>query len=368
MIRRPPRSTLFPYTTLFRSADQTATITVTAVNDAPSFTKGADQTVLEDAGAQSVTGWATNLSAGPANEAAQTLNFIVSNNNTTLFSAQPAVSASGTLTYTPAANANGSATVTVQVHDNGGTTNGGVDTSAAQTFTITVTPVNDPPTVSIAGSSSKSTNEDTVLGPLTVTVSDVDNAVTDLVLTGSSSNITLVPNANIVLTGTSGSRTMTVTPAQDQNGTATITVTVTDPSGLTGTANFTLTVAAVNDAPVAANQPVTTNEDTAKAITLTATDIDSATLTFSIVANPTHGTLGTLGAAACTPSGAGSSCTAAVTYTPAANYFGADSFTFKTNDTKLDSNVATVSLTVASVNDLPTITAITRKTTAEDTP
>src|SRR5207245_1222344 len=91
------------------------------------------------------TAWATTLSAGPADEAGQTLSFIVSNNNTTLFSAQPAVSASGTLTYTPAANANGSATVTVQVHDTGGTTNGGVDTSAAQTFTITVTAVNDAP-------------------------------------------------------------------------------------------------------------------------------------------------------------------------------------------------------------------------------
>src|SRR5207247_5972870 len=114
------------------SAAQTFTITVTAVNDVPSFTKGADQTLLEDPGAQSVTAWATTISAGPANEATQTLNFIVSNNNTTLFSGQPAVSASGTLTYTPAANANGSATVTVQVHDSGGTTNGGVNTSRSE--------------------------------------------------------------------------------------------------------------------------------------------------------------------------------------------------------------------------------------------
>ena len=118
---------------------------MTAVNDAPSFTKGADQTVLEDAGAQTVTGWATAISAGPANEAGQVLNFIVSNNNNALFSAQPAIAANGTLTYTPAANANGSATVTVQLHDDGGTANGGVDTSAAQTFTITVTAVNDAP-------------------------------------------------------------------------------------------------------------------------------------------------------------------------------------------------------------------------------
>src|SRR5207245_1453870 len=75
------------------SAAQTFTITVTAVNDAPSFTKGADQTVLEDAGLQTVAGWATNLSAGPPNEAGQALNFIVSNNNNWLFAVQPAIAA-----------------------------------------------------------------------------------------------------------------------------------------------------------------------------------------------------------------------------------------------------------------------------------
>src|SRR2546426_3955148 len=101
MIRRPPRSTLFPYTTLFRSATQTFTITVTAVNDAPSFTKGADQTVLEDAGAQTVNPWATGLSAGPLDEAGQALNFVIdSNSNSGLFSAGPTVSSSGVLSYT----------------------------------------------------------------------------------------------------------------------------------------------------------------------------------------------------------------------------------------------------------------------------
>jgi hypothetical protein len=62
----------------------------------------------------------------------------VSNNNPALFSVQPAVAANGTLTFTPALNAAGSALVSVQVHDNGGTANGGVDTSAAQTFVISV--------------------------------------------------------------------------------------------------------------------------------------------------------------------------------------------------------------------------------------
>ena len=78
-----------------RSAAQTFAITVTAVNDVPSFTKGADQTVNEDAGAQTVNNWATNISAGPADEAGQTLTFLVTTNNDALFSVLPAVSATG---------------------------------------------------------------------------------------------------------------------------------------------------------------------------------------------------------------------------------------------------------------------------------
>ena len=117
----------------------TFTITVTPVNDAPSFTKGSDQVVLANAGAQTVPAWATAISAGPANESAQLLNFLVTNTSNSLFSAQPALAPNGTLTFTPATNALGTATVTVRLHDDGGTLNGGVDTSAPQTFTITIT-------------------------------------------------------------------------------------------------------------------------------------------------------------------------------------------------------------------------------------
>ena len=125
------------------SASQTFTISVTAVNDVPSFVKGADQTVLEDAGAQTILNWATGISAGPANESSQAVSFVVSNNNSGLFSGQPVVAANGTLTFTPAANANGVAKVTLTLKDDAGTANGGVDTSAAQTFTISVTAVNE---------------------------------------------------------------------------------------------------------------------------------------------------------------------------------------------------------------------------------
>jgi formylglycine-generating enzyme required for sulfatase activity len=98
---------------------------------------------------------------------------------------------------------------------------------------------------------------------------------------------------------------------------------------------------ATNNAPVANNQSVTTSEDTAKAITLTGSDAEGNALTFVIVTNPAHGTL----------SGSGANRT----YTPAANYNGSESFTFKVNDGTLDSNIATVSITVTAVNDAPVI-------------
>ena len=93
-----------------------------------------------------VDGWATTISPGPADEAGQTLTFSVTgNSNPSLFAGLPAISPQGVLTYTPAINANGVSVITVALQDNGGTANGGVNTSATQTFTITVTPVNDAP-------------------------------------------------------------------------------------------------------------------------------------------------------------------------------------------------------------------------------
>jgi VCBS repeat-containing protein len=119
----------------------TVALSVNPVNDAPTFTGGANQAVLEDSGPRTVVGWATGISAGPANEAGQALAFaVVENTNLGLFSAAPAVAANGTLTFTPAPNATGSATVRVRLQDNGGTENGGVDQSPIHTFTITVSP------------------------------------------------------------------------------------------------------------------------------------------------------------------------------------------------------------------------------------
>jgi hypothetical protein len=127
-----------------------ATLTVVQPNTAPQFTKGPDMTVLQDSGPSTTPSWATGISpstpAGIAGESNQVVHFIISNGNPSLFSVQPAISPSGTLTFTPAPGACGRANLTVVARDNGGTAVGGVDTSAAQTNSIRVTCVNNCPT------------------------------------------------------------------------------------------------------------------------------------------------------------------------------------------------------------------------------
>merc|ERR1711964_681637 len=105
-------------------------------------------------------------------------------------------------------------------------------------------------------------------------------------------------------------------------------------------ATISITVTAVNDKPVATAQTVTTDEDVAKAIRLAGADIENSTLTYTVVANPSHGAL--------------SGTAPALTYTPTADYNGSDSFTFKVNDGIVDSETATISITVIAVNDAPT--------------
>ena len=113
-------------------------IAVVPVNDAPRFTAGSNQTAVSLLGAQSVSGWATGISPGPANEGSQSVSFVVTASNPALFAVQPAVSADGTLTYRPRLLALGAATITVRAVDNGGTADGGTDTSAPQSCTITI--------------------------------------------------------------------------------------------------------------------------------------------------------------------------------------------------------------------------------------
>ena len=121
---------------------------------------------------------------------------------------------------------------------------------------------------------------------------------------------------------------------------------------------MTITVTAVNDAPVAADDAYSTAEDTALTVAAPGvlgndTDPDGDPLTAVLVSGPSHGTL-TLNA------------DGSFTYTPAANFNGTDSFTYRASDGTADSNLATVTITVTAVNDAPAATD-DAYSTAEDT-
>jgi CSLREA domain-containing protein len=214
------------------SASKTFLLTVNSVNDAPSFTKGADQPVNEDAGPQTVTNWATNISTGPADESVQTLTFQVTNNsNAALFSSAPAISPTGTLSYTPATNANGSATITIVLKDNGGTANSGVDTSAPQTFTITVNSVNDPPSFTKGADQTVNNNAgaQTVANwatNISAGPADESSQTVTFQITGNSN-----PSLFTVAPSISSTGTLTYTPAANAGGTSTITLVLKDNGG-----------------------------------------------------------------------------------------------------------------------------------------
>ena len=122
-------------------------LNVKPVNDAPSFVVGNNLSVEGNGTPRTFAYWATRISAGPANESAQTLGFLLSADTPALFLVPPAVGGDGTLTFTSAANAVGSALVSVRLRDNGGTLDWGVDASPVQNFRITFTATQLPATL-----------------------------------------------------------------------------------------------------------------------------------------------------------------------------------------------------------------------------
>jgi alpha-tubulin suppressor-like RCC1 family protein len=127
------------------SVVQTFGITISPVNDPPAFTPGPPQVIAEDGGPQIITPWVTNIAAGPDNEDAQNVSFVITvNDNPGLFSALPAIDSAGTLTYTGLADAGGVAHLTYHALDN----LGGV--SGDQLLTITINPVNDAPVTMVS--------------------------------------------------------------------------------------------------------------------------------------------------------------------------------------------------------------------------
>ncbi|MEM8960182.1 MAG: FG-GAP-like repeat-containing protein [Acidobacteriota bacterium] len=235
----------------------TVTLTVAPVNDPPSFDITAQHISSEDAAPQTVSGFAFAISPGPANEAGQVTTFeITGNTNASLFATLPGIATDGTLTYETAADAVGTATLTVRLRDDGGTSNGGVDHSADQSFDVVVEAVNDAPTFAITSSTSslEDAGAQSVASFATAISAGPDNEagqVLDFVVTDNTD-----PELFSTPPALSTDGTLTYTAATDANGTATITVVLMDDGG---TANggvdqsieqsFDIDVTAVNDPP-----------------------------------------------------------------------------------------------------------------------
>ncbi|MEO8614515.1 MAG: Ig-like domain-containing protein, partial [Luteolibacter sp.] len=122
------------------------------------------------------------------------------------------------------------------------------------------------------------------------------------------------------------------TPSNSDVGANAFVVSVKDATNVTASATLNISVTNTNDAPVALDQSISTNEDGTANITLTGTDVDGDLLTFSIASQPAHGTVTLLAGTA--------------TYTPEPNYSGSDSFTFTAYDGIAVSSPAAVSITI----------------------
>jgi len=222
------------------------------------------------------------------------------------------------LTYTPHPDVNGSDSFTFLASD--GTAN-----SNTATVAITITPGNAAP---VAAGQTVTTDEDTAVA-ITLSASDAD---------GDSLTYTIV-NGPTMGSLSGNAPNLTYTPHPDVNGSDSFTFHASDGTANSNTATVAITIKPVNDAPVAAAQMVMTAEDRPVGILLSATDKDGDPLTYQIVSAPTKGLL--------------TGTAPNLIYTPHPDVNGSDSFSFRANDGTVNSNTATVSITITSVNDAP---------------
>ncbi len=228
----------------------TVGITLTSVNDAPTFNlAGTLLTTLVGEPTKTVTNWASNFSPGPADEAGQNLAgyFVVGVSDSTLFKTQPTIGNDGTLTYqTAETGLGGSAVVVIQALDDGGTVDGG-NNAATQTFTIAVAPR---PTVTLLPALNRAEGRAGTSSTFTFQVS-LSTASTQTVRVGySTADITATAGSDYVAISDGA---LTFTPGQTLQ---TITVTAQGDNTIEANESFKLTLSSVTNGVLGTVDPV----------------------------------------------------------------------------------------------------------------
>ncbi|KQO10848.1 Ig-like domain-containing protein [Paenibacillus sp. Leaf72] len=297
-------------------ATSTITVTVTPVNDPPVTS---DDTATTNKNEQT-TGQAT-----ASDVEGDTLTYSISQQAAHGSAAVDPVT--GAWEYNPDEGYHGQDVFKIEVSDG----NGGIATS---TISVTVVNINVAPTTS---DDTATTDEDTsTTGQVIATDADGDTLMYSVSQQAASGTATVNPSTGA----------WEYAPNADYYGQDVFKILVSDGNGGTATSTITVTVTPVNDPPTAADDSVTTDEDTAVTGQVSANDVEGDTLTYSILQQATHG-IATV-----------NSTSGAWEYTPDANYYGQDVFKIEVSDGNGGTVVSTISVTITPVNDAPELTGI----------
>ena len=268
------------------------------------------------------------------------LNGVLRDANNNVITENTDIAATGNslaLYFTPNANFNGNISFSYVATDNESVS------SVSANVNINLASVNDAPVVNIVSASGQ---EDGGSINFTLSGSDVDGSIASFKLgtlpAGGKLYLgTTELHSGDIISASGNQAALHFDPDANFNGAISFTYTGTDNEGLESTSSVlvSINISAVNDKPVADSQSLTVDEDHNLAIVLSGSDIENNALTFAIASGPAHGVL----------SGSGAN----LVYTPNADFYGSDSFTYKANDGMLDSDIATVAINITPVDDAP---------------
>ncbi len=296
------------------------TITVNSVNDAPTATITTAITNEDNSVILDVLANATDVDGDTLS-----INSVINGSHGTVTIVDD-VNGNKVIQYSPNSNYYGTDTITYTISDG----NGG---EVTKTVSIKINSVNDAP-----------------IATITTATTDEDNTVTIDVLAGATDDENDTISIQSFTQGNKGSielinGKLVYTPYSDMNGIDNITYTLSDGKGGITVQSLTININSVNDLPIATLENAVVKEDNSITLSpLSGTfDLDSSSITLQSVGNAVHGVII-------------QNADGTITYTPNANYYGSDSFTYSIIDSDGGVTEKTITLTIVSVNDNPVAT------------